>query len=256
MPIEYRNITNEAEGINSFDIQQSIGTAVNENTEDTFVNFLQSSTRFIQQIATAYSTLRAGDVEGSLSYVENSEGTSWLPYTVGGTYYPKGWYIWDGVQWVSSQSNVAVALDAAQNTGSLIQGDNISLLTNDSGFTSFDGEYSSLSNTPTLFDGDYNTLSNKPALFDGDYDSLSNSPELAAKGLSAFYSEFTYSGGNLTKIEYWNSASKTTKRYTQDLTYSAGSLSQTTLTNETTSTASTKTLSYDGSGNLINITKS
>ena len=42
----------------------------------------------------------------------------------------------------------------------------------------FDGNYNSLSNLPTLFSGDYNALSNLPSLFDGDYNSLSNLPSL------------------------------------------------------------------------------
>jgi len=44
---------------------------------------------------------------------------------------------------------------------------------------SFDGEYSSLSNAPTLFSGDYNSLSNRPTcFFDGNYGSLNNKPSL------------------------------------------------------------------------------
>lgn len=228
MPIEVRSITHDAQGINSFDIDQSQGTAVNENAEETFVSFLQSSTRFIQQIATSYSALRTGKTEGSLSYVESSEGTAWLPYAVGGTYYPKGWYIWDGFEWISSKSNVAVALDAASNTGSLLQGDNISLLTNDSGFTSFDG----------------------------DYDSLTNKPELTDADLEVFYSELLYTNGDLTAIGYWNNSGKSTKYYTKTLTYTNGSLSQVILTDNVLSVIVwTKILNYDLSGNLINLTK-
>jgi len=42
----------------------------------------------------------------------------------------------------------------------------------------FDGEYSSLANTPALFSGSYTDLSNKPSLFDGEYVSLANKPTL------------------------------------------------------------------------------
>ena len=243
MPIQYRNVTHEALGNNSFDIEHSVGTAVNENEQETFVNFLQSSTRFIQQITTSYSALREGDREGSLAYVENSEGTAWLPYNVGGTYYPKGWYIWDGAEWISSKSNVAAALDAAQNTGSLLQGDNISLLTNDSGYTSFDGDYASLINLPVLFNGDYNSLSNRPEVTDAD--------------LEVFYSELVYTNGDLTSIGYWSNAGKSVKYYTKTLSYSNGSLSQVILADNVLDlTVWTKTLSYDAGGNLTNLTKS
>ena len=40
------------------------------------------------------------------------------------------------------------------------------------------GDYTSLTNLPTLFDGDYANLTNKPTLFDGDYANLTNKPEL------------------------------------------------------------------------------
>tara|TARA_R110000796_G_scaffold26536_1_gene73694 strand:+ start:82 stop:813 length:732 start_codon:yes stop_codon:yes gene_type:complete len=242
MPIEYRNVTHDALGANSFDIEHSVGTAVNENEQETFVNFLQSSTRFIQQITTGYSTLRDGDREGSLAYVENSEGTAWLPYSLGGTYFPKGWYIWDGADWISSKSNVAQALDAASSTGSILQGDNVSLLTNDAGYTTFDGQYTSLLNAPSLFNGDYNSLLNRPEVTDED--------------LEVFYSELTYTSGDLTKIEYYNNSGKSLKYYTKTLTYSTGFLSQVVLTdNIQSSVVWSKALSYDSNGNLTNLTK-
>ena len=256
MPIVERNITGVAEGINSFDLDQHQGVYVNENTEDTFTSFLQSSTRFIEQIALNYSALRDGSKEGALAFVEQSQGTAWLPYTVGGTYYPKGWYIWDGMQWISSKSNVAEALDAAGGTGSIIQGDNISLLNNDAGYTTFDGDYNSLTNKPTLFDGDYSSLTNTPTLFSGSYDDLTNKPEATELDLEQFYSELTYTNGDLTKIEYYNSSAKTTKYYTKTLTYTSGALSSVVLYDDVnTANVWTKTLSYDGSGNLTSTTK-
>jgi hypothetical protein len=70
-----------------------------------------------------------------------------------------------------------------------------------------------------------------------------------------FYKELTYIGGDLSKIETWEDATKATKLFTKNLIYTTGSLTQITLTNETTSTTETKTLSYDNNENLINITK-
>mgnify|MGYP003678235534 FL=1 len=134
MPV-VRNITGVHNGVNSFDLDQSQGTLNNENTDSTFVSFLESSTRYIQQIADTFSLLRAGDREGVLAFVENSSGTSWLPYTVGGTYYPKGWYVWDGALWVSSRSNVAATLESLDGSG---------------GGSSFSGDYNDLTNTPTI----------------------------------------------------------------------------------------------------------
>jgi hypothetical protein len=45
-----------------------------------------------------------------LAYARNSEGTSWLPWTIGGTYYPSGFYWFDGVNWVSDRAAIAEQL--------------------------------------------------------------------------------------------------------------------------------------------------
>jgi len=248
MPIIERNIVNEAEGINSFDLDQSQGVYVNENTEDTFVSFLQSSTRFIEQIALNYSALRDGSKEGALAFVENSQGTAWLPYTIGGTYYPKGWYIWDGAQWITSRSNVATALDAAGGTGSILQGDNISLLTNDAGYIT--SQRTDQDIIDVIANENYST-------FSGSYDDLTNKPEETELELEIFYSELTYTNGDLTKIEYYNSAAKTTKYYTKTLTYTTGILTSVVLYDNVNSVnVWTKSLTYDVNGNLTNLTKS
>lgn len=135
MPIVTRTVNGVNQGINSFDLDQHTGVVNEISTESTFVSFLQSSTRFIEQIAENYSSLRDGLKDGGLAYVEASEGTSWLPYTLGGTYYPKGWYVWDGAQWITSKSNVAETLDALEGAG---------------GGSSFSGDYNDLINKPTI----------------------------------------------------------------------------------------------------------
>lgn len=48
----------------------------------------------------------------------------------------------------------------------------------DSGSSSFDGAYSSLTGKPSLFDGAYSSLSGQPSLFDGAYSSLTGSPSI------------------------------------------------------------------------------
>jgi len=135
MAINYRTETNESLGVNSFDLQQSTASVSNGNATQTFISFLQSSSRFIEQISSDFSSLRSGIKEGGLAYVENAEGTQWLPYTIGGTYYPKGWYVWDGAQWISSKSNVAETLEALGSGG---------------GGSGFSGDYNDLSNLPTI----------------------------------------------------------------------------------------------------------
>lgn len=64
----------------------------------------------ITQQATQYSNLVAGTSIGQIAYVENSEGTAWLPSTLGGTYYPAGFYLWNGSDWVSDRNAIAKQL--------------------------------------------------------------------------------------------------------------------------------------------------
>lgn len=46
----------------------------------------------------------------SLAYVQNSQGTAWLPGNMGGTFYSKGTYLFDGANWVSSVDDIAKEL--------------------------------------------------------------------------------------------------------------------------------------------------
>lgn len=43
----------------------------------------------------------------SLAYVQNSQGTAWLPGSLGGTFYSKGTYLFDGVNWVDGLDEVS-----------------------------------------------------------------------------------------------------------------------------------------------------
>lgn len=60
---------------------------------------------------------------GSLAYVYNSQGTVWLPGTLGGTYYPNGIYLFDGVNWISSRNAISNQLQTLiDNVASLQAG--------------------------------------------------------------------------------------------------------------------------------------
>ena len=78
---------------------------------------------------------------------------------------------------VEGLSTVAISGDYTDltNLPTLFDGDYANLTNKP---TLFDGDYASLTNLPTLFDGDYANLTNKPTLFDGDYTSLTNTPTL------------------------------------------------------------------------------
>lgn len=190
MPINYRTETGISQGINSFDLQQSTSTLSNDNSTQTFISFLQSSSRFIEQIAANYSSLRAGINEGGLAFVEASQGTQWLPYTVGGTYYPKGWYVWDSGQWISSKSNIAETLDAIGSGGG----------------GSFSGDYNDLTNKPTipvdtnLSDGDIAALGYIKTFTDNDTQ-LSDA-DIAALGYIKTFTDTQLSDADITALGY------------------------------------------------------
>lgn len=64
---------------------------------------------FVEQNYNDLSAI-SGTAIGQLAYVVNSQGTAWLPGTIGGDYYPKGIYVWDGVNWVSDRNAIATQL--------------------------------------------------------------------------------------------------------------------------------------------------
>lgn len=109
-----------------------IGTWFNEAgdtayTEATLRTLLRENTDFssasggsgaipITQSVNGHSNFVPGTEVGELAYSKTSEGTRWLPGTIGGTYYPKGFYIWDGNDWVSDRNAIAEELDNLLNS--------------------------------------------------------------------------------------------------------------------------------------------
>lgn len=80
----------------------------------------------ISQQVDQFNDLVAGNDIGDLAYVESSQGTQWLPLSMGGTYYPAGWYVWDGVQWNSDRNAIANQLEQnilniTANDGEILQ---------------------------------------------------------------------------------------------------------------------------------------
>ena len=63
-----------------------------------------------------FSQLLDGINVGDLAYVNSPEGTSWLPGTIGGSYYPRGWYFWTGVLWRSDRNSIANQLQTNINS--------------------------------------------------------------------------------------------------------------------------------------------
>lgn len=81
-----------------------VGSAATSNIiGDDFTNYND----LIAQYPTAKS--------GSLAYVINSQGTAWLPGGLGGTFYSKGWYYYDGANWIDGVNEIAGELEKLKN---------------------------------------------------------------------------------------------------------------------------------------------
>ena len=110
------------DGVPFVDINE-IRTFLNNNLSFNNGGGLGNEISLSQQVK-VYSDLIDGEDLGELSYVEESQGTSWLPFTVDGTYYPSGWYVWDGTAWVSDRNAIANQLESTllslDNKASLI----------------------------------------------------------------------------------------------------------------------------------------
>ena len=158
-----------------------VGGAIIRDPGDWVINWDDSNNRLQLKIdSTVYSNATypnsikndqitlsglGGITSSSLPTATTGTGTPTAAANNGSTFYSTDQaklYIRVGNTWTESANRIT----------------NTNQLTNGAGFTTFDGDYGSLSNTPSLFDGNYNNLSNKPTLFDGDYGSLSNTPTI------------------------------------------------------------------------------
>ena len=78
--------------------------------------------------------------------------------------------------------------------------------------------------------------------------------ELARKNGENSYMEMTYTGDDVTGVDYWKTSAKTTKLFTKVLTYTSGVLTSITVTDNQTSKVLTTTISYSGD-TISSITK-
>jgi|GEM_PF-2629148 len=88
---------------------------LNTLLSDLQVLFTNSSQGSISQTQDNFSLFTAGSEIGQIAYAKESQGTSWLPAGLGGTYYPAGFYVWTGSEWTSDRNNMALALSRVTN---------------------------------------------------------------------------------------------------------------------------------------------
>jgi len=206
----------------------------------------------VGQRAANYNALVSGNYAGELAYCNLPQGTQWLPSGVGGNYYPAGWYLWNGTIWTSDRNNIVNQLQ---------------LNVNGLGGKSDIGHTHVKANITDFSDSDYATeeqgvLASSSIQPSDNISELTNDAlyitltDLGLRGLASYYDELTYAAGLLAKIETYVDSSKATKLFTKTFIYSGGVLTSITILRIFTNLTTTKTLNYDASGNLINITLS
>ena len=98
----------------SFSISEALDVNNIAFTRENFINFARENLGFRSgggdgegsQSVSEYSDLTVGNSIGEISYVGNSTGNKWLSAIGGGNYYPKGWYRWNGTEWVSDRNAI------------------------------------------------------------------------------------------------------------------------------------------------------
>ena len=79
--------------------------------------------------------------------------------------------------------------------------------------------------------------------------------ELKALRPTDSYSETTFTNGLLSGLTFWSNSSKSTKLSSKTFTYTSGNLTSVVEKDGSDVTTLTKTLTYDGDGNISSITK-
>jgi len=119
-----------SENINSqFDFFKKVNLDEDGNIGVSLIG--DSSSQPFSFSAENYSDLQSktGMVNGDLAYVKNSQGTKWLPFSSGGTYYPSGLYLYSG-GWVSDRNAISIQFNLDEQ-----RIDNLELKNSDSSFS-------------------------------------------------------------------------------------------------------------------------
>jgi len=113
-----------SEGINNqFDFFKKVKLDENGNIGVSLVGDISSPNPF-SFYAENYTELltKTGMLIGNVAYLKSSEGSAWLPNTLGGTYYPKGLYLYNGTSWVSDRNAISYELYLDDNRLDILEG--------------------------------------------------------------------------------------------------------------------------------------
>jgi len=113
-----------SEGINNqFDFFKKVNLDEEGNIGVSLVGDVSSPNPF-SFYAENYTELltKTGMLIGNVAYIKSSEGSAWLPNTLGGTYYPKGLYLYNGTSWVSDRNAISYELYLDDNRLDSLEG--------------------------------------------------------------------------------------------------------------------------------------
>lgn len=71
----------------------------------------QDPINYQAQNYTELSTIATDPQLNELAYCRESEGIKWLPWSLGGTYYPAGLYYYNGIEWKSDRTNITEQIE-------------------------------------------------------------------------------------------------------------------------------------------------
>lgn len=180
-------ITDENGVLYGSDFQETID-AVKDLLIDVIAQTEGEENRVFNYVALNYGnlqTIATSPAEGDIAYVKEAQGTSWLPWSLGGAYYPTGLYYYDGVEWVSDKEAVAeqlqVNIEDIDDLESEVQSNDLDITALQSGLSS---EVSNRINADTNLQNQINSNSFKVKVDSADVtgefleDKLLNGPEI------------------------------------------------------------------------------
>lgn len=187
---------------------------------------------------------RNGEIYG----VTTSIGTSWLPGWLGGSYYPKGFYYSNDVEWVYMGDFPTNATQEEVNAGIIVN--------KFVAPSTLKGWWDQLNVPISKIQGLQAELNTKAdaSLIGFDIDKIELELKLSPDTLSR-HKIFSYNvGGNLVQIDTYDSILQTVYLFRQVFNYSGETLTSQVVTRMTDGFIYAKSYIYDGNGNLTNIT--
>ena len=191
-----------------------------------------------------YAALPAANtVSGKYYFCIASQGTAWLPGSLGGTYYPSGTYYSDGNTWIYGITPYQVGqsgVDAGVITDQFVSP---ATLNNYSGWNKTKVGLGNVDNTSDADKPISTATAAALAAKQSQLDELKF--ELQSNSITK-YKEYIYTGANLTRINVWETSAMLLKLYQVDFTYFGINLTTKIVTRISDSFTATTVYTYSG----------